>query len=188
MDTQLTVSLEAVADEAISVDKVGARALRINIIRVNLARLAMRGLTAKQAAKALNISHEQAYKHYRDPEFKRNVLGRVSEAFGASDERFAEQKLSLTELINEQAYASFFDLVALLKDPECTVSLKAKIHQDFLDRTQEGAKHSVSTQNIDASQLAIAAKVALEITSGSEMHEPRGPQTPRVGAKLEIAS
>jgi len=142
-----------------------ARQLKQSVDRVQLLRMAMRGLNASEAAKALGIGKEVALHHYRSPDFQKEVMTRVSNVFGSLDTAYNNRVLTLTERIQAQAEKSFEDLVQMLEDDKLPLHLRVKVNQDFLDRCEDTKKESQVTNNvkIDASQLLIAAQVALEM-------------------------
>lgn len=148
-----------------------ARQLRRSVLRVQLLRLAQRGLKAKQAAQALNIPESQALTHYRDPLFQKEVMLRVSTVFSGSDNEFASRALTLHEKIQQQAEKSFDELARLLQEDVLPTSLKVKVHQDFLNRSEESqpmTKVTHSGMPFDAEKLAIAAVAAEEIRASME--------------------
>lgn len=141
-----------------------AKQLRMSVTRVKLMRLAQRGLKANEAAKALGISKDQALHHYRDPDFQREVMGRVSTVFGELDTEFQSKALTLREKIAVQAERSFDTLVKLLDEDKLTTQLAVKVHQDFLNRCEDTQpKTLVSHQTVDPEQLAIASIAAQEM-------------------------
>ncbi len=151
-----------------------ARNLRSAVQRIQLKRLAMRGLNAKQAAQALGCGIEAARRYYRDPEFRREVLSCVNGAFEDVDAAFTQEKVSLHERLGDVAEKSFEILERLLEDPETQVHHKIKIAQDFMDRNPESqAGHVVRTGAIsDPDTLAVAARTAREVEASMDKIVP----------------
>ena len=159
-----------------------ARQMKRAVARVQLLRLAMRGMNAKQAAQAVGLPESTVLLHYRDPEFQEEVMKRVSGALGSSDANFKGKVKTLHERIEEQAEASFQDLVEMLENEKLPLHLRARINQDFLDRCQASQKENtlnVKGLTIDPNQLIVAAQVAMEIDqrrqSPCERSEPSLP-------------
>ena len=139
------------------------RLLTTSVTRVQLLRLAMKGLNATQAAKVVNCSPETARQHYADPEFRRAVLARVNEAFEGIDASFRERKATLHELLEEQAYKSCIELIDMVKDDSLHPSLRVKIHHDFLNRVEESAQQTKHSYKLEPTDLRMAAKTAEEM-------------------------
>lgn len=147
--------------------EVETRLLKTSVIRTRLVRLAMRGLSAKEASKLVGIHEISAAAHYRDPEFRRAVLSRVDAAFAGTDAAFVEKSKTLTERIEEQASKSFEELVRML-DPmqfgeKINANLRYRINTQFLDRHAETATVHRSQVVIDPMQLKLAATAAGEM-------------------------
>lgn len=151
-----------------------ARSMKMAVDRVKLLRLAMRGLTAKQAAQALGVGEAVAMHHYRDPVFQKTVMERVSKVFGEGDNLFKGRVKTLHERIQEQAERSFEGLVEMLEKDSLPDSIRMKIHQDFLDRSPDSQKEGTLNLKmpIDAVQLSLAAQVALELDSKRQSVPP----------------
>lgn len=142
-----------------------ARALRDSVIRVQLLRLAMRGMRAKDAMRAVGCSEAVARRHYADREFQREVHRRISKAFADSDTQFMYEQKNLGDLIEGQAYSSFHELVKMLDGEYGTLrpETRMKIHQDFLNRTADSRQQAAVVHTWDADALRIAAKTATEM-------------------------
>lgn len=138
--------------------------LKTAVQRVQLLRLAMKGINAKRASEIIGCSHAHAAAQYRDPDFRRQVLAKVDRAFEDVDLGFVEGKRSLHELIETQAMDSFKDLVELLKE-DIHPSLKVRIHQDFLNRCEDSQpQHKVNAgHRFSPEELQRAALTAREI-------------------------
>lgn len=142
-----------------------ATELRKSVTRLKLLRLAQQGLNATTAAKALGISPSQARVHYADPSFQKEALGRVSKAFAGMDDNFLSATKTFAERLEEQAERSFDALVTMLEEKRLSPALEARVHQDFMDRSQESMKNmrAVSKTEIDPTLLARAARTASEM-------------------------
>lgn len=144
------------------------RLLRTSVTRIQLQRLAMRGLHASEAAKLLGISSATARSHYSDPDFRRAVLSKVDGAFIGTDAEFIERARTLTERLEEQATKSFQALQEMLepdtnKGREISDNLKYRIHTGFLDRHSETATITKAKVTVDPILLAVAARAAIEM-------------------------
>ncbi len=129
-----------------------------------LLRLAMKGLSAKDAAPLVGCSVACARMVYADPVFRRDVDKMVQGAFADIDSRFIEKKKTLHERLEEQAEESFSDLVNMLRDENLLPSLRVKINQDFLNRSQQTmAQTQVNHAKMTPEMLIRAASVAREI-------------------------
>ena len=147
-------------------DRPHARVLKQAVNRAQLLRLAMRGITAKTAAKILGVGESVALFHYRDPEFQKEVMRRVSGALQTGDGLFVEKAKTLHERLQEQAERSFEDLIKMLEDDRLQPHLRVKINQDFLDRCSDSQKEATlnhKTVPLDPNQLALAAQTAVEM-------------------------
>ena len=140
-----------------------SRGLRKSVLRMQLLRMAMRGITMKEAAMSLDISPDQVSVHYRDPDFQKEVIRRVSGAFQDPDSEFIENKKTLLERVNEQAERSFDRLVNILDQKLLAPRDEVRVHQDFLDRAKDTSKIERREVLIDHNALANAAKVAAEM-------------------------
>lgn len=141
------------------------RLLTTSVMRVQLLRLAMKGLNATQAAKVVGCAPETARSHYATPEFRRAVLEKVEQAFEGIDAAFIEKKASLHEMLEEQATRSCEELIQMLEGSDLHPSLRVKIHQDFLNRVEDSAPTAKHSYKMDATDLRHAAKVAQEMDS-----------------------
>lgn len=151
--------------------EVHQRLLKTAVTRVQLLRLAMRGMHASEAAKQLGIHAVTARGHYADPSFRREVLGKVEGAFADIDNAFTEKQKTLHERLEEQAAKSFEELVALADQDDLHPALKVKIHQDFLNRTDESKPLTGHTTKIDPTWLHHAAGVAKEMDKVIEIRK-----------------
>lgn len=160
--TQLTETAEVVQS-----NEVETRLLSSSVKRVQLQRLAMRGLSAKQSAKLLGISHATAQAHYRDPDFRRAVLNKVDLAFIDSDAAFVERTKTLAERLEEQAMKSFEELQEMLKPDgefgEIPIHIRHKINEGFLDRHASTATVQKNHLTMDPVMLKRAAIAANEM-------------------------
>lgn len=152
-------------DEEIKIPQAitDTRLLKTAVLRSQLLRLAQKGLNATEASKVLTISSATARMHYSDPSFRREVLGAMERAFEGIDADFAAKRKSLHDLIEAQAYDSFHQLVDMLNADDLHPSIRMRINQDFLNRTEEGAQQSRTTVAFEAKDLAIAARAAREM-------------------------
>ncbi len=144
-----------------------SRGLRKSVLRMQLLRMAMRGINIKEAAMALDISPDQVAVHYRDPDFQKEVIRRVSGAFQDPDSEFVDQKKTLLEKVNDQAEKSFDRLVQILDQRLLAPKDEVRVHQDFLDRAKDTSKIERREVLIDHQALANAAKVASEMDRGN---------------------
>jgi len=147
------------------------RLLRTSVTKIQLVRLAMKGLNATQAAKVVGISKETARAYYAEADFRKEVLSRVDAAFVDIDSAFCSKRKSLHEMLEEQAYKSCEDLVAMLENPDIHPSLRVKINQDFLNRVEDTAQFSKQPYRMDAADLQHAAKVAMEVDKVVEIRK-----------------
>lgn len=144
------------------------RLLRSSVTRIQLQRLAMRGMHATEAAKVLGIHPHTARSHYSDPDFRKAVIAKVDGAFGSTDAAFLERTKSMTERLEEQATKSF-EALQLMLDPDSndgmkiSDNLKFRIHTQFLDRHTESAPVSKQMIKIDPISLSLAARAASEM-------------------------
>lgn len=157
--------LKEVAGDAARVEAhIDQRLLTSAVLRVQLLRLAMKGVNATRAAEMLGCAPETARRHYADPTFRRAVLGKVDDAFVGVDAAFAEQKKTLHERLAEKADKAFEELCVLLDSQNTPMHLKVKIAQDFLDRNPETQAGFVQRHGkFDPEQLAAASRVAREM-------------------------
>lgn len=156
-----TVEIENVEFAADPVNR--DRLLKTAVTRVRLLRLAMRGMHASDAAKEIGIHATTARQHYSDPDFRREVIKKVEGAFFDVDSAFAEKQKTLHERLEEQASKSFEELVTLAADSDLHPALKVKIHQDFLNRTDESKPLSGTSYKLDPASLHRAAVSAREM-------------------------
>lgn len=154
---------EQIADVSLEGLEFRDRLLTTSVTRVQLLRLAMKGLNAKQAAAVVGCHEQTARGHYAEPEFRRAVLAKVEAAFEGVDAAFAERKRDLHEMLEEQAYRSCEELIEMVGDPELHPSLKVKIHQDFLNRVEDSAPQHKASYKLQPQDLQHAAKVAREM-------------------------
>lgn len=137
--------------------------LRRAVRGAQLSRLARAGLPASKAAEVVGCSPSTARSAYRDPAFQRRVLGSVEDTYAPVDEAFVEHRQGFHQLLEEQAYKSFDDLVKMLDNPHLQPGLRAKINLSFLDRHPESQEGNVRTHKIDPAALMLAAAVAKEM-------------------------
>lgn len=156
MDQQGPVSVqipEAVQD---------ARLLSTAVVRSQLMRLAQKGLNASEAAKLVGISSATARSHYAA--FRTELLQRVESVFADVDAAYAGKRKLLHEMLEEQAYKSFEDLVGMLEDQTLHPALRVRINQDFMDRTEQTQKMArVAHVNISEADLVSAQRTAQEM-------------------------
>ena len=147
---------------------VETRLITTSVLRIQLMRLAMKGMTATDAAKALGCCSKTALMHYKSKEFRQAVFNKVEHAFEDIDQTFVEQKKTLHEKLEEQAARSFEDLVNMLGDEKLPSAHRIKINQDFLNRSEQTQPmHKVTTGGVDADVLMRAAQVASEMEAGN---------------------
>jgi hypothetical protein len=159
--------------------------MRGMVTRQMLLRLAMKGLNATKAARAAGLNPYTVRAIYRDPNFRKEVYGRVDGAFDEVDKAFHETKKSLHECLAEEAEHAFETLRDMLADQQTMPSLKVKIAQDFLDRnpeTQPGHTVTRFSMQMQSEELAHAARIAKEMDSGVITLMPRVPQR-EIGTK-----
>jgi len=148
-------------------NEVEQRLLTSSLMRVQLMRLAMKGLSATEASRILGIRPETAMKHYRSREFRDAVLRKVEGAFADIDRSFVDKQKTLHEKLEEQAARSFDDLVRMLEDKTLSPSHRIKINQDFLNRSEQTQPMArVTTGGVDAEALRRAAVAAQEMEAG----------------------
>lgn len=163
--TELT--LEALTEDAGGASSLETRLLRSSVTRVQLLRLAMRGLHATEASRIVGCHVATARTHYSDPDFRRAVLSKVEGAFAGTDAAFIARTKTLTEKLEEQAAKSFDELTEML-DPNgrfgvANQNLRFRINKDFLDRHAETAPVTRSKVTLDPMQLTIMAQAASEM-------------------------
>lgn len=142
------------------------RLLQGVVLRQQLQRLAMKGLNATRAAQVVGCSKDTARAVYRDPEFRKEVIGRVDGAFADVDAAFIDQKRSLHQRLADKAEDAYEALCVMLDSQDTLPSLKAKIAMDFLDRNPETqAGHTVTKlgELVHPEQLAQAARIGREM-------------------------
>lgn len=144
------------------------RAMHGAVLRMALLRMAMRGASAREAAKVIGCHYNTAKTYYSDPAFKRAVFQRVEEAFGELDSASASRARSLHALIEEQALKSFEDLVGMLQSPDLAAAHRIKINQDFLNRCEESQQMSKHTTSLDATTLMRAGETAKEMEAAAQ--------------------
>lgn len=149
------------------VNPVEQRLLTSSLVRVQLMRLAMKGMSATEAARVLGIQPSTAMRHYRSKEFREAVLKKVEGAFADVDRSFEEKQKTLHEKLEEQAAKSFDDLVRMLSDKSLAPAHRIKINQDFLNRSEQTQPMSkVTTGGVDGEALRRAAVAAQEMEAG----------------------
>ncbi len=154
-------------NESEKVNPVEQRLLTSSLVRVQLMRLAMKGMSATEAAKILGIQPATAMRHYRSKEFRDAVLRKVEGAFADIDKNFEEKQKTLHEKLEEQAAKSFDDLVRMLEDKTLAPAHRIKINQDFLNRSEQTQPMSkVTTGGVDGEALRRAAVAAQEMEAG----------------------
>lgn len=144
--------------------------LRIEVTKSQLLRLAMKGLNATEAAKVLDLHPSTVRGYYREPAFRTAVLKKVEGVFEDIDVAYLNKRKSLHEMLEEQAYRSCQDLIAMLDDEETPLhpSLKVKIHQDFMNRVED-SKQLTGVMKVEPKDLQHAARVAQEMDGVIEM-------------------
>jgi len=134
-------SAEEIADQV----GVSHRLIPSAILRIQLQRLAMRGLDATKAAKIVGCSAATARAIYSDPGFRKVVLGKINGALGGADSTFLDKKVSMLERLGEASEIAFESLMVMLNDVDTSKAHKIRIAQDFLNRnpeTQAGLVHT----------------------------------------------
>jgi hypothetical protein len=155
--------MEQTADLSLDGLELKDRLLTTSVMRVQLLRLAMKGLNATQAAKVVGCHESTARAHYAQSDFRRAVLDKVEQAFEGIDQAFAEKKRSLHEMLEEQASRSCEELIQMLEGSDLHPSLRVKIHQDFLNRVEDSAPQARHSYKMEPADLSHAAKVAREM-------------------------
>lgn len=145
------------------------RLLRSAVLRVQLVRLAMKGLPASQAAAHLGISPATARIYYQEASFRQEVLGKVEGAFADVDVSFVTKRKTLHERLDEQAEASFDGLLELLQNKAVHPNVKVRIHQDFLNRSEQSKPLTGNTLKMDPEWLARASSAAREMDNVIEL-------------------
>lgn len=167
----LEVELPASLAEALAAEEfrpLARRLLKSEILRAQLLRSALRGLTAKQSSEALGCSYWMARQCYAEPHFRRTVLSKVEGALAYADELYNKQTKSLHERIAEKSEKAFEVLCDLLENPSTHPSIRMRIGQDLMDRTPDLSKSTTVEHKhaFSAEQLVLAARTA------EEMHKP----------------
>lgn len=157
----------AEAVERVEFEPQARKLLRSEIVRAQLLRMALRGLTAKQSSEALGCSYWLARQAYSEPEFRRKVLSKVEGALAYADELFTKQNKTLHERIAEKSEKAFEVLCELLESPSVHPSIRMRVGQDLLDRTPDVSKQTTVEHKhaFSAEQLVLAAKTAEEMSS-----------------------
>lgn len=147
-----------------------ARLLSTAVLRSQLMRLAQKGLNATEASKVVGCSPQTARLHYSA--FRTEVIQRVESIFADIDAAYANKRKDLHQALEEQAYTSFEDLVAMLGDDKLHPALRVKINQDFLNRVEDSQPmHRVNNGALEPEALAQAAKVAREMDNVIEIRK-----------------
>lgn len=148
------------------------RLLRTAVLRAQLLRLALRGLTAKQASEILRCSYYTARQQYHDPAFRAQVLTRVEGAMAYADERFDAGQRTLHQRLadtSERAFEILQEMLVNGEDAGVTPGLRAKIAIEFMDRNPElAATHKsehIHEHRVTSDDLIIAARTAAEMSS-----------------------
>jgi hypothetical protein len=149
------------------------RLLRTAVLRAQLLRLALRGLTAKQSSEILRCSYFSARQHYHDPAFRAQVLARVEGAMANADERFDAGARTLHQRLadtSEKAFEILQEMLVNAEDAGVTPGLRAKIALEFMDRNPDLAPTHKSEHNhkhtFSAEDLALASRTATEMNAG----------------------
>jgi hypothetical protein len=109
------------------------------VLRAQLLRVALRGVTAKEAAKIVGCGYWVARSVYADDDFRRIVLSKVEGALAYADEKFQGQQKSLHERLAEKSERAFDVLCEMLEDPSTNAGLRFRVATSFLDRNPETA-------------------------------------------------
>lgn len=149
------------AQDALPPTRLLSQAVR----RARLLRLAQRGITAKRAAEAIGCSPGVAAEVYRDPAFRRAVLGKVDAMFAEVDAAYEQRQLTLHERITAKGDAAF-DRLCMLLEKSANEQLVAKIAMDILDRCPEAAA-SAGASTLDAETLRAADESAAVMDAGN---------------------
>ena len=140
------------------------RLVRSAIIRLQLERLAMRGVNATRAAELVGCHRDTSRGVYRDPRFKKKVLGKINAALGEVDQTIFKEKKDLHARLAEKCEDAFQKLCDLMEDPETSTAHQIKIAQDFLNRNPESQPGAtIMKREFDPEQLSRAARVAKEM-------------------------
>lgn len=142
--------------------------LQMVVLRQQLLRLAMKGVNAKRASELVGVHHHTVLGIYKDPMFRKEVLGKVGGAFEDVDGAYVAQRKSLHERLAEKAETAFGVLVEMLEDKEGLPSLRAKVAMDLLDRnpeTQQGHTITRISPALESEQLIQAAHIARQVDS-----------------------
>lgn len=154
-------------DFALSLSPEGRQALLKGLVlRQQLMRLAMKGLNATRASSLVGCGKDTARAIYRDPEFRKEVLGRVDGAFADVDLAFVETRKGIHERLAEKAEKAFDVLCDMLDSEETMPSIRMKVAHDILDRNPETqAGHTVTRLNpaLASESLQQAARIAREM-------------------------
>lgn len=168
-----TTSSDAQREEPSTLPSFTDRLLTSSVTKIQLLRLAMKGLNATEAAKVVGCHVATARSYYADPEFRQAVMAKVDAAFADVDAAYTRKRKSLHEMIEEQAYRSCEDLIDMLENPDLHPSLRAKINQDFLNRVEDGAQVQKFVR-LDSADLSLAAKAAEEMDNVIQMKKKVG--------------
>lgn len=147
------------------------RLLSQAVRRARLLRLAQRGLPATQAARAIGCSPGVAAEAYRDPAFRRAVLGKIEGMFAEVDASYEQRQLTLHERITAKGDAAF-DRLCMLLEKSANEQLVAKIAMDILDRCPE-ASASTGIAGLDAETLVAAEESAAVMDAANVVAMPK---------------
>lgn len=160
---------EGLCERLSEVEFAGTRRklLRHVILRAQLLRFALRGVTAKKASELVQCGYQTARQIYSDPDFRRHVMSKVEGALAYADEKFGEQQKSLHQRLAEKSEEAFTVLCELLENPATNQGLRFRIAKDMLDRNPETSstshvEHS-HQHSFSADELRRAADTASEM-------------------------
>jgi len=140
------------------------------VLEEKLNRLARAGLSAKDAAEHVSVHPHTARAVYNDPGFRAKVLEKLNVDLAELDDDLKEQTRAWAHALNEQAWASFQNLIEALEDPQVRVRDKIRINMNFMDRNaasvvKRGGERDNPTQvvNIDADAVQLAVNASREM-------------------------
>lgn len=155
--------------------------LRRAALGEKLVRMAMKGVTASEAARLVGCHQQTALMYYKRPDFRKRVMNKIQGAFEGVDEGFSEELESMHEKLKRAAEKSYDELMAMLSGEVAGVQVghKIKIAQDFMNRnpdTQAGFIHR-NGDKLDPDQLRLAATAAREMDASSKNNIVEMPHT-----------
>jgi hypothetical protein len=151
--------------------------LRRAILFTKLLRCAIRGMSAKEAAKYVGCWRGVAQEIYRDPSFRAQVRERVESSMASGDAEFMQREQTLQDKIAAASNKAFDVLQEMLEDTQQDPRLRVRVAEGFLDRNPEAARKTESksthTHNFSVEQLMNAARTADELYAHNVLPIPK---------------